>query len=85
MPDLEQKQDRLVELNVKEQVMNLAKGRIIQRVWATSEKHPVLHGWVYDIKTGLLNDIIKIEPEDYKDELYRFDEKSFKNTQKTNS
>jgi carbonic anhydrase len=76
--DLEQKQDRLVELNVKEQVMNLAKGRIIQRAWATSEKHPVLHGWVYDIKTGLLNDIIKIEPEDYKDELYRFDEKSFK-------
>jgi carbonic anhydrase len=76
--DLEQKQDRLVEMNVKEQVMNLAKGRIIQRAWATSEKHPVLHGWVYDIKTGLLNDIIKIEPEDYKDELYRFDEKSFK-------
>lgn len=77
--DLEQKQDRLVELNVKEQVMNLAKGRIIQRAWASSEKHPVLHGWVYDIKTGLLKDIIKVQPEDYKDELYRFDDKSFKN------
>jgi carbonic anhydrase len=80
--DLEQKQDRLVELNVKEQVMNLAKGRIIQRAWASTEKHPVLHGWVYDIKTGLLKDIIKIEPKDYNDELYRFDEGSFKNVKK---
>ncbi len=78
VPDLEQKQDRLVELNVMEQVMNLAKGRIIQRAWASSDNYPVLHGWVYDIKTGLLKDIIKIKPEDYKDDLYRFDKKSFK-------
>jgi carbonic anhydrase len=84
IPDLEQKQERLVELNVKEQVLNLAKGRIIQRAWATSEKYPILHGWVYDINTGILNDIIKIEPEDYKDELYRFDDKSFKKIIKSN-
>ncbi len=84
IPDLEQKQERLVELNVKEQVLNLAKGRIVQRAWASSEKYPVLHGWVYDINTGILNDIIKIEPEDYKDELYRFDEKSFKKNIKSN-
>jgi len=84
LPDLEQKHERLVELNVKEQVLNLAKGRIIQRAWATSEKYPVLHGWVYDINTGILNDIIKIEPEDYKDELYRFDKKSFKKNIKSN-
>jgi carbonic anhydrase len=84
LPDLEQKQERLVELNVKEQVLNLAKGRIIQRTWAASEKYPILHGWVYDINTGILNDIIKIEPEDYKDELYRFDDKSFKKIIKSN-
>ncbi len=84
IPDLEKKQERLVELNVKEQVLNLAKGRIIQRAWATSEKYPILHGWVYDINTGILNDIIKIEPEDYKDELYRFDDKSFKKIIKSN-
>jgi carbonic anhydrase len=84
IPDLEQKQKRLVELNVKEQVLNLAKGRIIQRAWASTHKHPVLHGWVYDINTGILNDIIKIKPEDYKDELYRFDEMSFKKNIKSN-
>ena len=75
--DDEQKLDRLVELNVKEQVLNLAKGRIIQRAWSSSEKYPIIHGWIYNIKTGLLKDIIKVESEDYKDELYRFDKDSF--------
>jgi len=72
-----EKVDRLVELNVKEQVLNLAKGRIIQRAWSTSEEYPVLHGWVYNLNTGLLKDIIRLEPTDYQDEMYRFDKNSF--------
>jgi len=78
MIDEEQKLNKLVELNVKEQVLNLAKGRIIQRAWASSENHPVLHGWVYNIKTGLLKDIIKITSDIYNDELYRFEKSSFR-------
>src|SRR5689334_19350953 len=43
--DQEAKEDRLVELNVQEQVMHLAKTSIIQRAWK-NEKRPHLHGWV---------------------------------------
>ena len=78
LSDEDQKLNRLVELNVKEQVLNLAKGRIVQRAWSVSEKYPVLHGWVYNINNGQLMDVIKIESGDYNDELYRFDKDSFK-------
>ncbi|RIY07562.1 carbonic anhydrase [Hymenobacter rubripertinctus] len=47
---------RLVELNVIEQVRNLAKTSIIQNARKTS-KPPRLHGLVYDIKEGLLTDL----------------------------
>ena len=46
--------DRLVELNVQEQVMNLAKTSIIQRAWK-EENRPDLHGWVYGLKNGLFS------------------------------
>ncbi len=46
---------RMVELNVKEQVSNLAKSTIMQREWKEREVH--IHGWVYDLKTGLINDL----------------------------
>lgn len=45
--------DRLVELNVIEQVYNLGKTNIVQNSWASSGK-PYLHGWVYDLKTGFI-------------------------------
>src|SRR5207302_7003720 len=47
--DMEQRADRLVELNVKEQVMHLAKTSIIQRAWVKDHR-PQLHGWVYGLK-----------------------------------
>lgn len=43
--------DRLVELNVIEQVYNLGKTNIIQNAWKEGTR-PSLHGWVYDLKTG---------------------------------
>ena len=46
---------RMVELNVEEQVNNLAKSTIMQREWKEREVH--IHGWVYDLKTGLINDL----------------------------
>jgi carbonic anhydrase len=48
--------ERLVELNVLEQVFNLTKTSIVQGAWAAKKKLAV-HGLVYDINTGILNDI----------------------------
>ena len=72
--DEEQKFDKLVELNVIEQVYNLAKTTIVQRAWATGENYPQLHGWVLDLHTGLMKSIIEIEPgeTDKIEEIYRY-------------
>lgn len=43
--------DRLVELNVIEQVYNLGKTSIVQSAWLHSGK-PYIHGWVFDLRTG---------------------------------
>jgi carbonic anhydrase len=54
--DETQKQNRLVELNVSEQVYNLCKTSIIQNAWM--ERHDLeVHGWVIDLGTGLVKDI----------------------------
>jgi carbonic anhydrase len=45
--------DRMVELNVIEQVYNLGKTSIVQNAWKEGNR-PYLHGWVYDIKTGYI-------------------------------
>lgn len=52
----EKRADRLVELNVIEQVFNLTKTSIIQQAWLKGKKLAV-HGVVYDLKTGILADI----------------------------
>ncbi|GGF11075.1 carbonic anhydrase [Hymenobacter cavernae] len=52
---------RLVELNVIEQVRNLAKTNIIQNA-RKGPNPPRLHGLVYDIRDGLLHDL-KVESE----------------------
>ncbi len=44
---------RLVELNVIEQVYNLAKTHVIQNAWK-SRRQPALHGWVFDLQSGFL-------------------------------
>jgi carbonic anhydrase len=51
---------RLVELNVQEQTLNIAKTAVVQQAWAN--KQPVyLHGWVYDLKNGLIETISEID------------------------
>ncbi len=50
------KSNRLVELNVEEQVFNLSKTSIVQNAWACHHKLQV-HGLVYDIKNGLLKNL----------------------------
>ena len=48
--------DRVVELNVLEQLYHLSETPIIQNAWAKG-KRPLLHGLVYDIHEGLLREI----------------------------
>ncbi len=71
--DEEKRADRLVELNVQEQVMNLAKTSIIQKAWKT-EQRPQLHGWVYGLKDGLINPVFEMEAGIHIDNLYEFDD-----------
>ncbi|MCB1111262.1 MAG: carbonate dehydratase [Chlamydiales bacterium] len=47
---------RLVELNVLYQVMNICYTTIVQNAWANG-KSLTVHGWVYDLETGLLKDL----------------------------
>ena len=60
--DYDQKVNRLVELNVIEQCNDLIKTSIIQKAWK-NEKRPVIHGWVYGLSNGLVNELITIEPD----------------------
>lgn len=53
--DLDKRTDKLTELNVIEQVRNLAKTSIVQEAWKTRPLH--LHGWVYGINSGLITDL----------------------------
>lgn len=72
--DEEKRVDRLVELNVKEQVMDLAKTSIIQRAWK-HEQRPDLHGWVYGLKDGIINPVFEMSAESHSiDNLYEYDD-----------
>ncbi|MCM4171158.1 carbonic anhydrase [Arenibacter sp. TNZ] len=53
--DEEQKYDRLVELNVQEQCINLIKTAAVQK--AARDRDLTVHGWVFDIHTGKLIDL----------------------------
>lgn len=54
--DEQQRADRLVELNVQEQVFDLTKTTIIQNAWAQGRFLQV-HGVVYSIANGILKDL----------------------------
>jgi carbonic anhydrase len=70
--DEEKKVDRLVELNVQEQVLNLAKTSIIQRAWK-EDKRPDLHGWVYGLKDGVINPVFEMKAGSALDAIYTYD------------
>lgn len=68
--------DRLVELNVMEQVENLAKTSILQRAWR-KRRSPVVHGWVYSLSDGIIRNLCTHGPDDPIDPLYTFEEHAF--------
>ena len=70
--DQTERVNRLTELNVIEQVRNLAKTSIVQQAWSERELH--IHGWVYGLNSGLVTDLAVIHNsgEDIEN-IYRFD------------
>lgn len=68
----EHKVNRMVELNVQEQVMNLAKTSIIQSAWKHHQR-PHLHGWVYDLHDGIIKPVFEMVAGDHIDPIYEFD------------
>jgi carbonic anhydrase len=70
--DEDKRMDRLTELNVIEQVRNLARTTIVQKEW---KKRPVhLHGWVYGINSGLITDLSVIhDGQEDLPPIYRYD------------
>lgn len=54
--DEEERFKRFTELNVIEQVFDLSKTSIIQNSWR-ERKTPIIHGWIYDIRTGIIKDL----------------------------
>lgn len=68
----DQRADRLVELNVQEQVFNLAKTSIIQRTWANGDG-PHLHGWVYGLTDGIIKPVFEMPAGTPIDETYQLE------------
>ncbi|HEX2698170.1 MAG TPA: carbonate dehydratase [Anaerolineales bacterium] len=54
--DENQRWDRLCELNVIEQVLNVCQTTIVQEAWKRGQKLTV-HGWIYSVQDGLLRDL----------------------------
>jgi carbonic anhydrase len=69
--DEEKQFDRLVELNVLEQVHHLAETNIVQGAWKKREM-PLIHGWVYGLNNGIIKPLVTIGPESEMDPLYKY-------------
>lgn len=68
---IQDRANRLVELNVIEQVQRLAYTSIVQTAWR-SDQRPMLHGWVFAMQDGLLKQLIVLTPESDIDDIYRW-------------
>ena len=71
--NIDDKVNKLVEMNLIEQVGNVVKTSIVQKAWK-QHKRPHVHGWVYEMETGLLRTVIDVEPGASIDPIYEFRE-----------
>lgn len=67
----EERARRLVELNVIEQIYNLAHTSIIQSAWK-NDTRPTLHGWVYGLSDGIINELINLPPGSQINPIYQY-------------
>lgn len=69
--DEEQRFDRFVELNVVEQVFDLAKTSIVQGAWDKGQDLTI-HGWVYGVDSGIVKDLgVNFKNDSELDEVYQ--------------
>lgn len=75
--DDEARYDRLVELSVQEQCINVIKTAAVQLSY-TEHGYPTVHGWVFDLRTGRLKDLDIDFPEVLHDiqEIYNLTDRS---------
>ncbi|QTE36798.1 carbonate dehydratase [Mucilaginibacter sp. P25] len=67
-----ERSNRLVELNVIENVNNLCKTSIVQNAWKNGQELSV-HGWVYSLSTGLINDMkVSTSSNEKMDAVFKF-------------
>lgn len=71
--DQEKRFNRFVEVNVMEQVLDLAKTSIVQTAWDKNQPLEI-HGWVYDIHDGIIDDLkVSISNNSQLSEVYQLD------------
>jgi carbonic anhydrase len=56
IPDFRARVDKLCELNVIDQVQNVARTTIVQDAWRRGDE-VTLHGWIYGLKNGIITDL----------------------------
>jgi carbonic anhydrase len=56
LPGEKERHDRLCELNVIEQVVNVCRTTVVQEAWGRQQELAV-HGWIYSLRDGLLRDL----------------------------
>jgi carbonic anhydrase len=61
-----------VELNTVEQVHRLIATSVVQKSWKTRHQ-PSVHGWVYNMETGYIKELMWVRPGEALDEIYSFD------------
>ncbi len=72
--DIKARENRLVQLNVIEQVYDLGKTTIVQNAWERGQLIHI-HGWVYDIHDGLINDLnVTIKANNDLEAVYQLDD-----------
>jgi carbonic anhydrase len=75
--DSQKRFDRLVELNVREQCINIIKIDHVQKAWYKTG-YPKIYGWVFDVKSGKLIDLKLNMEEEFKEVRTIYDLNPFK-------
>lgn len=70
--DEEQKVNRMVELNVVEQVYNLCKTKVVQA--SLDAKTVQVHGWVYSLHDGVIKELINIEAPELMHPIFKYNQ-----------
>ena len=69
--DQTERSNRFVELNVTEQVFDLAKTSIVQNAWK-NEQDLTIHGWVYGVDSGIIKDLgVNFKNDSELDDVYQ--------------